>query len=215
MNAKKITLFLFALIVIILVAAFSYYFQNIILDSVENLGGYFEKNKVFGVILFLGISSFSVLLSPLTSVPLVPSAILVWGKFPTFLLLIAGWTVGGILAYFIGSYSREKILKHFTSFRKIEYYKKTMSLHSQFITVLFFRLAIPSEIAGYTLGIIRYNFSKYLLATFLAELPFAFFVIYSSSALIRREIFLFAGLVALGGTIFYFFYRFFQKKIRE
>lgn len=214
MSDRKNILFLFALI-IILIIFFSYYFQDFILTSIENLSDYFQKNKFFGMFLFIGISSLSILLSPFTSVPLVPSAILAWGNFLTFLLLIVGWTIGSVFAYYIGSYSRKKIIKHFTSFNKIEYYKKTMSSHSQFWLVLFFRLAIPSEIASYTLGIIRYDFVKYLIITLFAELPFAFFVVYSSSALVNKKILIFISIVILGGSCFYLLYRAFRKKINN
>ncbi|MCX6765751.1 MAG: VTT domain-containing protein [Candidatus Moranbacteria bacterium] len=215
MNSKKIFLILSVLAALALIIFCSSYLYNVVLSSIGYLGDYLKENKFFGGILFIGISAFSVLLSPFSSVPLVPSAVLAWGNFLTFLLLFTGWIIGGIVAYLVGSYSREKLIERFVSFEKIEYYKERISPRSQFWLVFFFRLAVPSEVASYTLGIIRYDFEKYLLATILAELPFAIFVIYSSYILISESIFLFAGVLLLGTAGSYFLYRAFQKKIKS
>lgn len=215
MDNKKILVFLAVLIAIALILCFSSYLRDVLFNLIGYLGDYLKENKILGGILFVAISAVAVLLSPFSSVPLVPSAIMAWGSFLTFFLLLSGWIIGGIAAYLVGSYSREKIIKRFFSFEKVEYYKKHISPQSQFWLVLFFRLAIPSEIAGYTLGIIRYQFGKYLLATFLAELPFAFFVIYSGSVLLSGRILFFTGVIFILSIAFFFFYREFQKKIKS
>lgn len=214
MANRKIFAVLVVLFFIALVLLSSSFLQDALFDSIDFLGKYFKENKILGMIIFFLFSATSVLLSPFTSVPFAPSAIMAWGNFLTFLILFLGWVTGGVFAYFIGSFSREKIIRRFISFEKMEHYKERISPRTQFWLVLFFRLAIPSEIAGYTLGIVRYEFKKYLLATFLAELPFAFFVIYSSSVLLSGEILLFAGILLAGATIFFLLYRAFHKKIK-
>ncbi|MFH1956183.1 MAG: hypothetical protein ABIJ28_00850, partial [Patescibacteria group bacterium] len=103
----------------------------------------------------------------------------------------------------------------FVSLEKVEYYKQKISARSQFFLVLLFRLAIPSEVAGYTLGIVQYNFSKYIIATFLAELPYAFFVVYLSAVLVSGRISLFIGVVILGIILFFLLCRYFQKKLKK
>lgn len=209
----KFFVILAVLFFIALVLFFSTVLQDVLFDSMDFLGGYLKENKVLGIILFFIFSAVSVLLSPFTSVPFAPSAIMAWGNFLTFLILFLGWVTGGIFAYLIGSFSREKIIRRFISFEKMERYKKRISPRTQFWLVLLFRLAIPSEIAGYTLGIIRYQFKKYLLATFLAELPFAFFVIYSSSVFLSGKFLLFAGILLAGAAVFFLLYRAFNKNM--
>jgi uncharacterized membrane protein YdjX (TVP38/TMEM64 family) len=215
MTNKKILVLLAFTVIIALIIYASASLQNTVINSVNSLGDYFRENRILGGLIFFGISVIAVLISPFSSLPLIPSAVLAWGSFLTFFLLFIGWIIGGIATYLAGSYSRDKIIKHFFSLEKIEYYKKRISARSQFWLVFLFRLAIPSEIAGYTLGIIRYQFGKYLLATFLAELPFALFVVYSSSILLSGRLMFFAGIVLVGLIIFYYIYREFNKRIKS
>ncbi|MBU1159949.1 VTT domain-containing protein, partial [Patescibacteria group bacterium] len=205
-NKRTIAVFI-AVVVIAILLYFSVSLRDLFLEYVVSIGDYLQKNKTLGAIVFVGISALSVLISPFSSVPLVPSAIMAWGNFLTFGLLIAGWMIGAIFAYLIGSFSRKKIIARFVSLEKVEYYKQKISARSQFFLVLLFRLAIPSEVAGYTLGIVQYNFSKYVIATFLAELPYAFFVVYLSAVLVSGRISLFIGVVILGIILFFLPYR--------
>jgi uncharacterized membrane protein YdjX (TVP38/TMEM64 family) len=213
MGYKKIITLVAFVILIGLVVYASSELQNHILNSVNYLGGYFRNHLFLGGLIFFAISVVSVLISPFSSVPLIPSAIMAWGSFLTLSLLFPAWVVGGILAYFIGSLTQEKILKRFISFEKVEYYKKRISPRSQFLLVFIFQTVTPSEISSYTLGIIRYDFEKYLAVIVLSDLLFAFFIVYATSALISGKIFLFAGVILLGSVVFYLVYREFQKKI--
>lgn len=215
MTGREMKIFFLILVAITLVLCFSTYLQDIFLQYASFLGAYFSQNAAAGSALFVAVSAVSVLLSPFSSVPLVPSAISAWGSLSAFLMLLAGWIIGGIFAYYVGSFSREKIFLRFFSLEKVEYYKARISPRSQFFLVLLFRLAIPSEVAGYTLGVIRYNFPKYLLATIIAELPFAFFVVYSSSVILVGGFSLFAALIVSGVIIFFLLYKYFQQKIKK
>ncbi|MBU1160119.1 VTT domain-containing protein [Patescibacteria group bacterium] len=215
MISKRTIAVFIAIAVVAVFLYFSVSLRELFLEYVVAIGDYLQKNKTLGAIIFVAISALSVLISPFSSVPLVPSAIMAWGNFLTFGLLIAGWMIGAIFAYLIGSFSRKKIIARFVSLEKIEYYKQKISARSQFFLVLLFRLAIPSEVAGYTLGIVQYNFNKYIIATFLSEVPFAFFTIYLGSVLISGRIPLFIGVVILGIILFFLPYRYFQKKIKK
>jgi uncharacterized membrane protein YdjX (TVP38/TMEM64 family) len=215
MDQKKLISIL-ALVVIVGLAIYgSSALQGNIVHSVNYLGDYFKGHPFLGGLIFFVISFFAVLLSPFSSVPLVPSAIMAWGSFITFSLILPAWILGGTVAYYLGLLSREKIIRHFISFGKVDYYKIRLSPKSQFWLVFLFRLAIPSEIAGYTLGIIRYDFWKYLLVTLLTELPFAIFVVYSGLILVKGEIFLFGIIALAAAAVFYFTYREFSKRLKK
>jgi len=101
------------------------------------------------------------------------------------------------------------------SSHKVEAYKKRIPEKAQFWVVLLFRLAIPAEITGYTLGIIRYPFGKYLLASFLSEIPFALLLVYSSQALIEKEMIWFLSLVSIGVLIISVAYLIFKNKLKK
>jgi len=191
-------IFVFFAIFILLFSS-SLYFRNLIGAFINYLAGLIEQRELLGALIFLAVSTVSVIISPFSSIPLIPSAIIVWGKLLTLALLFVGWLTGAIFGYLIGCFLGEKVLRKYYSFEKIDYFKKQLSPRSQFWMVLLFRLAIPSEITGYTLGIIKYDFWKYLLATAISEIPFAVISIYSGDALLQGNLFYFSVILIIGG----------------
>jgi len=189
--------------------------QNALVRYADDIGNYFRENAILGGFIFVAVSALAVLLSPFSSVPLVPSAIMAWGNFATFWLLYLGWIIGGIIAYFIGSFFSERIIRRFIPLEKVDYYKERISANSQFWLVFLFRLAIPSEAASYTLGIIRYHFWRYLLITILTEIVFALFVVYSSAILLSGKILYFSAVILAGAAALYILYRYVQRRIKK
>lgn len=186
-------------LVLIFVGIFStsFIFREAIYGFINLLAGYLGESGYFGIFIFISISAAAAILSPLSSIPLTPSAIIVWGNELTLFFLLLGWMIGGVIGYTIGYFVEERIIGKYYSFQKVEYYKSKLSSQAQFWIVLVFRLAVPSEIAGYTLGVLKYHFGKYLIATFISEVPFALLAVYSSTALMGGRVFVFAGLIAL------------------
>ncbi|MEK7066899.1 MAG: VTT domain-containing protein [Patescibacteria group bacterium] len=179
------------------------------------LENYIRERQFLGVLIFIGLAAISSMLSPFSSVPLVPAAAMLWGNIFASLLLIAGWLVGHTLTYAIGRYTGYPIAKRLIPFAKIEEYRKHFSSRSEFILVLLFRLSMPAEIPGYVLGIIRYNFGKYFLATLISELPFGFLVVYGSEALIMKKTIIFFVLTASGIATMSAMFYLFTKKIKS
>jgi uncharacterized membrane protein YdjX (TVP38/TMEM64 family) len=203
-----------AFAVVLAIALFLYIsseFQNIFFSYVEIISNFFREHTIIGAVVFVLISGVAVILFPFSSVPLIPSAIMVWGNMLTVCMLIFGWFFGGWSAYFIGGYASKKIISRYFDAEKIEFYKNKISSRAQFWFVILFRLAIPSEITGYTLGVIRYPLGRYLIATLLTEIPFAFAAVYLGTVLIEGRFLLFALLLvfvaAMAALASYFFHR--------
>lgn len=189
--------------------------QKIFYSSLESGSALASRNRLAGACVFVIFSAVSVLLSPFSSAPLVPLANITFGNFTTIILLLAGWILGDTAAYLIGSSAGYPILSRFASAQKIEQYKRQIPEKSQFWLVFLFRLAIPAEITGYTLGVIRYPFVKYLLASSLSEMPFAFLLVYSSQALVKKEALSFISLVALGVLLLGGAFLLFKKNLKK
>lgn len=180
-------------------------------DSLGMLQKFSEQNVLLAGSIFLLLAILSSLISPFSSVPLIPLAIAIFGNVVTFCLLIIGWMIGSIAAYFIGYSVGHHFFRTFFSFEKLERYRRRFSEHAQFVLVLLFRLAVPAEITGYTLGIVRYSFRKYVLAVFLSELPFALISVYSGWALLEKNFGYLALILSLGllfvTVLSYFFHK--------
>ncbi|MBI4050586.1 MAG: VTT domain-containing protein [Candidatus Doudnabacteria bacterium] len=205
---KRVWIFV-ALVVIAFLFWSSLSLQEEFDRAVNVLGRYIGSHQLLGVSVFVGLAGLSAMLSPFSSIPLVPAAVVIWGKLGTFFLLLSGWVLGGMATYAIGKYAAYPIFKGIVPFHKIDDYRKKISAESEFLLVFLFRLMSPAEIPGYLLGLIRYDFIKYLLATFFAELPFAVITVYASEAFVEQNAIIFIGLLALLtfiiGSAFYLF----------
>lgn len=189
--------------------------QDALLDIVVFFGGYVADHPVLGALIFVGLAAASAFLSPFSSAPLVPVAVLIWGNAFTASLLFAGWMIGDVIAYVIGAYAGEPVMRRLVAKEKLEYYRSRIPPRAEFPLILLFRYAVPSEVGGYVLGAVRAHFWKYFIATFLAELPFALMTVYASDALVRQEPLLFAAwavsILAIVAVMFYFFHRYVKK----
>lgn len=189
--------------------------QSIFYEAVFSIEKYNAQNEILVVTIFIVVAALSAMLSPFSSLPLVPAAIMIWGNFLTGIFLLAGWLIGGTLTYFISYYAGYPTVRQLSSFEKIKHYQDKIPKKARFWLILLFRLSMPVEIPGYALGIIRYHFGKYFLATFLAELPFALITSYAGNALIRNKPLVFMSLVAFAFLFMVLMFYFFNKKLRQ
>lgn len=160
-------------------------------------------HPIKGALLFVLAAALGAMLAFVSSAVLVPVAIYAWGEETTFLLLWAGWLAGGVASYGIGRFLGRPILKRLTSVEQIEVYERRIGARAGFPLVLLFQLAMPSEIPGYVLGLLRYPLALYLVILAFAELPYAIGVTFLGGALmngqmIRFALVAFAGIVLLG-----------------
>jgi len=194
---------------------FSITFRETLYELIAILEVFIESHPTLGIFLFILLSALSVILSPFSSVPLIPIAVAAWGNTTTILLVLVGWMIGAAITYVIGFFTLYPLLERFVPQQKIEYYKKPLTEKKSFWFVLLFRLAMPIEVPGYVLGAVKYNFGKYLLASLLSLIPFAILITYASEAFLAQKILvffiLFAALILMIILLFYFF----NKKIAK
>jgi uncharacterized membrane protein YdjX (TVP38/TMEM64 family) len=104
------------------------------------------------------------------------------------MLLLFGWILGGIVAYAVGRYLGRPAVKAITSNPLLDRYADRVSVKAPFGLVLLFQAALPSEVPGYVLGLIRYSFWKDLGALSLTELPYSVATIYLGAGFVERRI---------------------------
>lgn len=191
--------------------------QETFFEITLSLQKYAASNDVAARIIFVALAAFSALLSPFSSVPFIPIAVTIWGEATAIILLLLGWTLGGIGAYAIGRYAARPILDRFVKSEMAHRYADQIKEQATFMSVLLFRLALPAEILGYTLGIIRYHFGKYVLATFITETLFAVGATRASTALISLDIVAFSEwtVVTLGAFIALYYLFITSKRKRQ
>ena len=131
-----------------------------------------QAHRVLGAVIFVLFSAFSAMMAFASSAVLVPPATAVWGKFGAFLFLWAGWTLGAAAAYGIGRLMTPLLIRVGYG-KKLVKYRRFVSRNMGFWAVLFFCLAVPSEVPGYLFGSARYRFAKFIAAMAIAESLYA------------------------------------------
>ncbi|EKD24351.1 MAG: hypothetical protein ACD_81C00040G0001 [uncultured bacterium] len=184
MHKKQIFIVGALLLFIFILFASSAIFQDVFFRVTDKLDAYAHAHSVLGPLVFVGFAAMSALLSPFSSVPLVPLAIVVWGTETTALLLLTGWVLGGGISYSIGYFLGYPVVQKIAPKRNLEKWMETLSEKIDISVAFLFRLATPSE-TGYVFGTLHYSFWKYMCITLVAELPFVYIAVYGGEAFIN------------------------------
>lgn len=170
--------------------ALVFWYSSAIQDSfyviVERFGTLVAQNELGAIMLFIALSALAALVSPFTNIPLIPFAVAIWGAAPTAILLLGGWLIGDMLAYYLGRDIGYPAVRYLVAAERFDHWVAVVRKHARFSMALFLRVALPAEL-GYAFGIIRYPVGLYALITFLAELPMALIAVYASDAVLAGD----------------------------
>jgi len=170
-------------------------------------------HPVGGVSLFILLSALSAMLAFFSTAVFVPIAIHAWGERLSIVLLWTGWLLGGICSYAVGRFLGRPIVRTLTSGRALARFEHRISNRAPFTLVLLFQLALPSELPGYLLGLVRYTFVKYVLALGIGELPYAVGTVYLGVSFVERRTSALLGLGLAGALLIVWAFHTFQKRL--
>jgi uncharacterized membrane protein YdjX (TVP38/TMEM64 family) len=194
---KTFRLFALLFLFIASLALLTYGLRNELVAAVVWMSETIREAPVLGAIVFFIASACSVLFLFLSSVLLVPSAILAWGKWMTFLILASGWLCGWVATYAIGRFFHDRA---FVEKRLSDQHINNSTFLSgklPFSFVLIVVSSLPAEITGYALGAVRYPFRLFFLALMLVEIPFAFLIVFIGESFFLENVGLLIGLMLL------------------
>lgn len=154
-----------------------------------------SQSPLLGMLLFIFLAMASAMLYFFSSAILVPVGVYAWGTTVCFMLLWIGWLLGGVCAFGIGLYLGRSMVSKLIGETRVADFEQRLSQRTRFIHILLFQAAVPSEIPGYLLGILRYRFLLYVAALAIVELPYAIGTVYLGASFLRRE----TGLVLVLG----------------
>jgi uncharacterized membrane protein YdjX (TVP38/TMEM64 family) len=146
------------------------------------------RHPVAGRAAFVVLAALSAMLAFFSSAVLVPPAVFAWGPMQTALLLWSGWMLGGITSYLLARWLGRPVLRWFSSGQSFTRYEERLRRGTSFPLVLLFQLALPSEIPGYVLGLVRYPVARYMAALAIAELPYALGTMLLGASFLERRI---------------------------
>ena len=162
-----------------------------------------NRHPLMGALLFVLLSALSAILAFFSSAVVVPIGVVAWGEATTFALLWCGWFLGGVAAYSIGRFLGRPVVNRLIDPVTLWRYELRVTEKARFPYILLFQLALPSEVPGYVLGIMRYPFPVYLAALAIAEIPFAIGAVWLGRSFLQRD---YVTMCAIGaaGVLFLF-----------
>lgn len=157
-----------------------------------------ERHPLLGPITFVVVAAVSAMLAFVSVAVVVPAAVFTWGAPVSIGLLWLGWILGGAATYSIGRYLGRQAVRWLTAERALLKLEKHLAADTPLWLITLLQLALPSEIPGYVLGLVRYPIARYLIALAVAELPFTIATVYLGDSFVEGR----SGLIlAIGGLI--------------
>lgn len=147
--------------------------------------GYFLKEAAFfqgfaGIFLYITITVIAVVVAPVSTFPLLPLSVSIWGSFSAALFSIIGWSIGAAIAFGLARRFGRPLIEKIVSLEKIQRIEKLIPERNIFVSVLLLRMALPVDVLSYALGLFSYvSFKTYFIATILGVAPFAFIFSYA------------------------------------
>jgi len=137
---------------------------------------------LYGMLMYVLITTVAIVVAPVSTLPLIPIAVSMWGWIVTGMLSVIGWVIGSQIAFHLArAYGRELIQK-FVPLNKLEKMENQLPDRNIFWTIVLLRMTIPVDVLSYALGLFSNITSKsYFFATVIGVTPFAFFFAYSGS----------------------------------
>lgn len=136
------------------------------------------RAPVSGMVAFVVLSALSAMFAFFSSSLLAPVALAAWGLPVTLGLLWLGWLFGGIITYGTGRVIGRSAAGLFVDEATLALWEARVGSRANVTRVLLLQVAMPSEILGYVLGLLRYPFRTYLAVLGVTEIPYALAVVY-------------------------------------
>ena len=160
-----------------------------------------RHRAVWGMIVFVLLAALSAMLAFVSSAVLVPAAIYVWGPVVCFLLLWAGWFLGGLAGYAIGRYLGRPVVERLVRPGALARYERWARSGKSLAPMLMIQLGVPSDLASYVFGLVRCRFIVFVAALALAEIPYALGAVYLGTSFLERRLVPLVGLGLAGALL--------------
>ncbi len=198
---RRLVILLMAVVVAALLASSSELHRQIV-ALLELAAPIIAAHPVWGAVVFTAISALGAILVFVSSWLLVPLGVQAWGPVGCFLLLWAGWFVGGIVTYAVGRYLGRPMVRRLLPEPVITRYEGRIPVGGRFLPALLVTVSVPSDIAGYFFGLVKYPAGVYLGALAIGEIPYGLAAVFLTDAFLQRKLSLLlilAGAAGLAG----------------
>lgn len=139
---------------------------------------FFEQSigsSAYGPLLYVIIVVVAIVLAPVSTMPLVPVASLLWGPVVASFLNIGGWFLGSIIVFELCQWFGQDLIGKVVNLKALEVVARRISANYSWWNLIGLRLTLPVDVLSYALGLLT-NISrkKYYISTIIGITPFAF-----------------------------------------
>lgn len=158
-------------------------------------------------LLFILARMVPIVVAPIPGILVDIIGIAVFGWVYGFLLAEIGIMLGSIVAFMIGRYFREPVVRRFASLKKIHEWESKYSERQKFWSLVVVRATTSPlfDYVSYAAGLTKIDLGKYVLSTFIGTFPLMFSIYYFGGFSIRGGVIATAVffLLLLLGTYFW------------
>ncbi len=149
---------------------------------------------------YILLAVIATVIAPVSMMPLIPMAAMMWGWQTAALISALGWFIGACIAFWLARQFGVPLLQKITNVDHLKTLENYVPEKNVFWSIVLLRATLPVDILSYALGLFsRISFSTYALATALGILPFAFIFAYVGTIPLLYQI---VALVAIGIFVF-------------
>ena len=152
----------------------------------------------WGIALYVFLGILATVVAPVSTLPLLPIAVALWGPLPTAMLSIFAWGVGAVIAFALARSLGKPFVAKYLNIGEINKWESALGRKGTFWTIILLRMLVPVDLLSYAIGLFSsVNYKVYTLATFIGITPFAFVFSYTSTAGWNVQIVIFIALAAV------------------
>jgi len=194
-NKTKLNIAITLALVILSFIIVSYFVEQ----NIDSLGKLIRENYALGLFIFTLADILSVVIAPITSLPLIPIASNTYGVLITTIFFSIGGIVGSLIAFWIGRKYGKNLVKKIISIDEAEEVSEAINKKNLFFSLIVLRIVVPADVLSYALGIFtNVKYGMYVLTLIIGIIPGAFYFAYIGSLPWEYQIFGWvAGIIVL------------------
>ena len=178
-NKREKTIIIIATLVILAIFVMSGYFFNKYYFAIEEM---IERHVLWGMAFYIIILILSIVVAPISAMPLIPIGSRLWGVAMTTTLSVIGWTIGAMIAFYLAKKLGRPYVAKIIALEKIEKIERMIPEQNIFWTIFFFRAITPFAGLSYVFGLVtRVKTRTFFWGTFLGLIPFCFVIAFLGS----------------------------------